>query len=57
MANSFAEFTPEYWIREIRPLLIRMRERSMDKARERALTDIRNNQITAAGTAQRGGAA
>jgi hypothetical protein len=44
LPRSFEEFTPEqleYWIREVRPMLIEMRERSMERARARALETIR----------------
>lgn len=45
LPNSFEEFTLEqieYWVREVRPLLIEMRERSMTWARQRALAHIRS---------------
>ncbi|MBO2460323.1 hypothetical protein [Actinomadura violacea] len=42
--EPFASMTPEqldYWLREVRPLLIRMRERSEERARQQALELIR----------------
>lgn len=46
MANKdpFAEMTEEqldYWLREIRPILIRMREQSAERARQAAFDLIR----------------
>ncbi|WP_187438177.1 hypothetical protein [Actinomadura decatromicini] len=31
----------DYWVREIAPILVAMRERSVDRARQRALEMIR----------------
>lgn len=42
--DRFAAMTPEqldYWVREIAPILVSMRERSMERARQRALGMIR----------------
>lgn len=42
--EPFASMTPEqfdYWLREIRPLLVRMREQSEKRARQQALELIR----------------
>jgi hypothetical protein len=42
--DPFASMTPEqldYWLREVRPLLIRMQERSDKRARQQALELIR----------------